>query len=199
MKYKELSTESVKTECKKLYGRIKKEYPYDLVIFVAKGAFIIGEEFAKQNKVPLLEIVAKRKGGTIKNMLKPFLRIIPKGITMKLREEEMNSEFHEKRKERSVSFNKEKYEEYKTAKKILIIDDSIDSGNTINSVMKTINDFFGANSEKRILAFNVMSKSTIKPNYTIYMDTLVKGPWSSDSLENPEFIRKYKKWRKDNA
>ena len=105
MNYLELSIEDVRKETKKLYDRIIKKYNYDLVIFVAKGSYLIGEELSRLNNTPLLEIFAVRKGNKIKQILKPIIKFVPRSIRIEMREKEMKSDYHEKYNDRKVKLD----------------------------------------------------------------------------------------------
>ena len=194
MNYIELSIENVKKQCKELYSKIIKDYSYDLVIFIAKGSYIIGAELSSLANVPLLEIYATRKGGKLKKILKPFIKLIPKKILISLRKKEMNSDYHEKNENRHVSFDENKYSSYRNVKRILLVDDSIDSGNSIVETKKVLQEYFST-SEIRVAVFNVMEKSIIKPEYYLYLNTMICGPWSNDSKENTLHNKMYKDWK----
>ncbi len=197
MEYIELSLKSVKEKVNELNEIIvRNNYKYDLVIFIAKGSYPIAKSLSDNSGVPLLEISATRKGGKIKKILKPFMRIVPKKILISLRKNEMNSTYHEKNNERNIVFSEKKYQQYKNCKKILLVDDSIDSGHSIIEVRKELEKFFD-NVEIKVAVFNVMNKSTIKPEFTLYEDTMICGPWSSDSKYYNTFIKEYKEWKKE--
>ena len=193
MEYVELSIEKVKEKSNELYSKIIYDYNYDLVIFIAKGSYLIGEELASLNNADLLEIFATREGGKIKKIIKPLLKLIPKNFLIKLREKEMKSDFHEQRSDRKVSFDVNIYSKYRSKKNILLVDDSIDSGNSVKIARERIKDFF-PDSNIKVAVFNVMKKSTLKPDYTLYEDTMICGPWSADSKDNKKHITNYNKW-----
>ncbi len=195
MNYVELSIKNVEDKCNELYENIKKEYDYDLVIFIARGSYIIGKCLADLNNAPLLEIYATRKGGKLKKLIKPLFRFVPKKILIKLRSKEMNSTFHEKNEDRRVSFNEMIYSKHTDARKILIVDDSIDSGNSIKLTKSAISDYF-KNSEVKVAVFNVMSKATINADYNLYQDMMICGPWSNDSKECNKHLKMYEEWKK---
>lgn len=113
----------------------------------------------------------------------------------KLREKEVNSNIHEKNSDRSVSFNKILWSKYKNCKKILIVDDSVDTGYSLLYVKKAVENEF-KNSEVRLATLNCFKKSSniIKTNYYIYEDTMLKGPWSNDSKENKKYLEEYMEW-----
>lgn len=196
MKYIELSNENVNEKSKELLELIKKDkIEYDIVVFVAKGAYTIGEYISKSLNIPLLEIKAERKGGRFKKMLKPIFRFIPKKVLIKLRSKEMKSDYHEKNNEREIVYDIKKYEKYKSSKNILLVDDSIDSGYTIIKAKEALKDYFKKNKNVKIAVFNYMSKSTVKPDYTLYTDVMICGPWSNDSKYNKDFCKLYKEWK----
>ena len=194
MDYIDINLKNVEEESKKLYKIIKKEYDYDLVIFIAKGAYIIGENFAKFNNTPLLEIFATRKGGKLKKIIRPLLLIIPNKILIKIRKKEVDSPYHAKNSDRQISFDKAKYEKFKDKKKVLLIDDSVDTGNSIILTKKELESFF-VNSEIKVATYNVMNKSTYEPDFYLYRNTIIRGPWSSDSKENKKYVKMYYKWK----
>ena len=197
MEYIELSLKNVKEESKKLYSDIeKKNFEYDLVIFIAKGSFPIGKELALLNNVPLLEIKATRTGGSFKKIIKPFFKLIPKKTLIKLRAKEMNSDYHEVNSDRYIEFNKTIYNKYSSRKNILLVDDSIDSGYSIIETKKALQEYF-INANIKTAVFNYMSKAIIIPDFNIYKDTMICGPWSSDSKENKLFLKLYEDWKGD--
>lgn len=195
MNYIELSRKSLKRDTKKLYDKIKKNYEYDCVIFIAKGAFFIGEDLANYRHVPLLEVFATRKGNNIKKLIRPILKVIPKKIKEFLRNQEAKSSYHKKNSERLVSFDKERWNKYVNKHRILLVDDSIDTGNTINCVLPKIKEFF-LNAEIKVACLNVFKKAkdTCTVDYYLYEDCLLNGPWSNDSKEYSDFLVKYQLW-----
>ncbi len=199
MEYIELSKERLEEVDKKLFNIIKEQYEYDCVIFIAKGSFYIGKDIANFNNVPLLEIFATRKGNKLKNIIRPIIKIIPKSIKKKLREKEINSNFHNTNNERQVSFNDKQWKKCLKSKNILLVDDSVDTGNTITSVKKYINEYF-PKANLKITALNVMSKSieNCTIDYYLFKDTMLNGPWSNDSKYYNQFIDDYNKWHENN-
>lgn len=196
MKYIELSIKNVEEKTQELFDNISKEYDYDMVVFIAKGSYLIGKTFSDLKNVPLLEIYASRKGGKLKKILKYVVKFIPKKILIKLREKEMKSDYHEKNNQRKVTFNEKKYELLKNKKRILLVDDSIDSGNSIKLTYDTLKKYF-VNSEIKIAVFNLMNKSTIKSDFCLYHDTMISGPWSNDSKEYDQHLKLYKNWKEE--
>lgn len=198
MDYIELSIEDVKEKSIDLAKNIKEDYIPDVVIFIAKGAYPIGYEISNFFSVPLLEIFAKRKVGKMKKYIVPFLKWIPKKIKKTLRKKEVTMNVHEKNTQRDICFDETKWKKYKNAEKILIVDDSSDTGNTIMQVKKCVEQYF-MDASVKIATFNIFLKSQelVKIDYHIYENTMICGPWSNDSKYYKEFLSNYTKWKSE--
>lgn len=195
MKLLELSREKLTEVNKQLYSIIKKEYNYDLVIFIAKGSYLIGSDLARFNDVGLLEIFATRKGGKIKKILAPCLKLIPSSIKAVLRKTEFNSNYHEKNNDRKIMYDERVWNRYKGSKNILLVDDSVDTGYSIKFAKEAISNYF-KDSNVKVAAINYFTKSEKiqKIDFYVYKETLLLGPWSNDSRENREYLKDYYKW-----
>ena len=197
MEFIKLSKKNVEEESKKLYQKIIKDYNYDLVIFIAKGSFYIGQNLAKLNNVPLLEIYASRKKNKIKELVKPILKYIPSNLSKKLRQLELkNNTKSISYEERYVNFDENLYQKFKNKKRILIVDDSIDTGDSVKQVKETLENYFRKSTIK-VAVLNYMTKSTdfIKADYSLYKDTMLSGPWSNDSKEYHKMLQDYNDWK----
>lgn len=197
MDYIELSKENVKEKCIIFNKIIKEEYNFDLIIFVEKGAFYIGKYLSEESRKPLLSISATRKGNGLKKFIKPILKIIPQKIQIYLRKKEMESNYHKKKSERIISFDKNIWKGFKDKKNILLVDDSIDTGNSIEQVYNAIKSYY-KDSNVEVAVFNCMDKATFKPKFTLYKNTMINGPWSSDSKYNKHFMEDYYDWKNEN-
>ena len=198
MELLELSKKSLIEKNKKLYKNIIKDYNYDLVVFVARGSYLIGKDLSELNNTPLLEIFATRKGGKFKKIISPILRIIPKGIKNILRKKEFNSNYHEKNNERNIRFDENIWKKYKNSKKILLVDDSVDTGYSIKYAKEQIEKFF-ENSEVKVAAINYFEKSkkVVKTDFYLYKEKMLLGPWSNDSKENKDYMKEYGEWHEE--
>ncbi len=197
MDYLELSIKKLREEDKKLYYKVRFKYDFDLVIFIARGAYMIGEDIAGLQGVPCLEIFASRRGNGIKDLLSPILQAFPTTVKKKLRSREMNSSLHERNIERHVEFDENVWEKYLDRKKILLVDDSVDTGHTIKNCRDTIQEFF-PEAEVKVAVLNRFSKSAkvTDVDFYLYTDTSILAPWSSDSRENRDYINRYNLWHR---
>lgn len=196
MKSVELSLESSKEASQILAQKINEKYQYDLVIFIAKGSYTIGKELADYNNTKLIEIKATRKGNFLKEKLKKVLNVLPSQIKDTLRDIEINSNIHGKISERKIIYDEKIWKQFIDCKKIILVDDSVDTGNSMKQCKEEVSRFFKC-SEVKIAALNVFSKSEdiVKTDYYLYKNIILKGPWSNDSKENDEFVKMYKKYK----
>lgn len=195
MKYLELSENDVREESKRLANKIEGSYKPDLVIFIAKGSYYIGDEISKYFKIPLFEIFAVREKNKLKEIISPILKIIPKSIKKQLREMEVNSGIHNKNINRKVYMDEKFKKQLKEYKEILVVDDSVDTGNTIIEIVKYLKKY---DLKIKIASLNVfeMSKEKIEIDYYNYENTMLNGPWSKDSMYYKKFMEDYKIWKK---
>jgi hypoxanthine phosphoribosyltransferase len=197
VEYLELSLENIRNYSRQIAKSVESWGKPDLVIFIASGGYLIGNELACYFQTPLLKISATRKVHLFKKILSPFLKLLHSKIKMVLRKWEAQSNYHDRYKERDISFNSDIWLKYKDSKKILVVDDSVDTGNTMRAVKETVSSFF-INTEKEIkyLAFNYFSMCSpeTKPDFYLWVDTMLNAPWSSDSKENRIFLEEYQKY-----
>ena len=197
MELLELSKKSLRETNKELYKKVIKEYNYDLVIFIARGSYLIGKDLADLNRTPLLEVYATRKGGKLKKIISPILKIIPKSLKNILRKKEFNSNYHEKNSERSISFDQSIWSKYKGKKNILLVDDSVDTGYSIKFAKEAIKNYFdGATVKVAAINYFEKSKKIVNTDFYLYSEKMLLGPWSNDSKENKEYLKEYESWKR---
>lgn len=197
MEFIELSVKDLEKENKKLYKKIDKEYKYDLVVFIASGSYLIGKDLAKFNDVPLIEVRATRDGGKLKKFVSPILKIIPSKMKLFLRKKELNSNYHKNNSDRRISFDESIWKKYKKCKKILLVDDSVDTGHSMKFAKKAVQEYY-SNSQVVTAAYNIFdaAKEIIDIDYKLYENAILKGPWSNDSNEHSIHEKQYNEWKR---
>jgi len=186
MDYIELSKKDVASNSILLAKKVQAEWKKpDAVVFIARGAFLIGNAMADYYNAPLLEIHASRKASKLKTLISPLLSFIPSALKKRLREMEVKSGYHSKHVSREIRFNKDKWSTLSNINYILVVDDSVDTGNTVLAAKSAINEFF-PNAEVKIAAFNCFTFSVAEVDFVLWEDTMLNGPWSNDSKENAQ-------------
>lgn len=190
----ELSLKKLDEVSRKFAVEIKKEYQPDLVIYLAKGAYLIGKSMCKVFDVPLIAVGSTREGNELKEKLASLLGLLPRWLCNLLRRIELKSNVHEHNKERHIEFLDDitglKIKNDKL--KILVVDDSVDTGSSILATQELIKSKFH-NSLIRVAVLNVMSQSkeNIKVDYYLYTDKMLRTPMSKDSREYRQFLKIY--------
>lgn len=191
MRFIELSIKDLEEESNKLAENISKDYNPDVVVFIAKGSFIIGYEISRYFNVPLVECFAEREGNKVKDLLSPILKIIPKDLKKILRKKELKSGMHLKNSSRNVYINNG-FDILKKSESILVVDDSVDTGNTakevsfyLTSELKEVTIKFAA------LNYFEDSKKIFLIDFSLHKDHIMEGPWSKDSRFYADFVKKY--------
>ncbi|WP_371810004.1 phosphoribosyltransferase [Geobacillus sp. DSP4a] len=182
---------------KQLAQKISQDFRPDVVVFIAKGSYIIGDVISKYFNVPLIEIHATREGNTFKNLVSPILKLIPKGVKIYLRKRELQLGVHSKNSDRRVYLEKGK-DKLEGAENVLVVDDSVDTGNTAKQVCEFIrNNFWNKTIKFASLNYFEESKKVYRVDYSLYKNYILIGPWSKDSKYYNEFIMRYQQWKEN--
>lgn len=195
LKYVNLSLENLNDESLKLAKNIQKTFTPDLVVYIAKGGYLIGQNIANYFAVENVGIHAERRGNKLKERLAPLLEHIPQRLKFYLRKIELISGLHGKHSNRNVywDISQERLKDIRKKRKILIVDDSVDTGYSMLSVVKEINRELGNKAVIKTAAINCWEKSAtiIKVDFFNYIDTIIETPMSKDSKEYPIFKALY--------
>lgn len=190
-----LSLKSLREESLELAKCIEVEFKPDLVVYIARGGYLIGKEISDYFHVPCIGIHAEREGGKLKDFISPLLRLLPKRIKIYLRELELSSGVHEINKDRQIYWDVDnKYLECVSGKSnILVVDDSVDTGYSMISVVHEICRDVGEDVTIKTAAINYWSKSlsVIRTDFFNYKDTIIQTPMSKDSKEYSIFEQLY--------
>ncbi len=198
----ELSLKDLQKRSYELADLVKENYEPDLIIFIAKGGYLIGKHLGDILEVPIVPVYAERQASSLKTAIAPFLKLLPKSVKVMLREMEIKSGVHNTIKERQVSFpNDVIIEKVSKAKKILIVDDSVDTGGSVISIMGALQAIDTSLLDIRVALLNVFTEAANKlPRYyCLFHNTIMITPMSNDSKENSQFISLYNQYLKENG
>ena len=192
MKYIELSIEELKNQSIELAKLISVDFQPDVIVFIAKGSFLIGYEISNFFNTPLVECFAVRKGNKLKQYVSPIIKYFPKKLKQYLRKRELQSGVHSFSSDRNVYIRNQR-NVIEHAANILVVDDSVDTGYTVREVIHYLTDNF-SKGNIRVAALNYFEKSVaIFPiDYFLYTNCILQGPWSKDSKYYKEFKLRYK-------
>ena len=193
MDYIELSLNDLKEKSVELANQIKIDYEPDLIIYIAKGGYLIGKYISESLNVMLIPVYAERRTNGFKSVVSPLLQVLPNRIKLFFRSLELKSGVHAVVKKRDVHFKSEDLESLGKVKKILLVDDSVDTGSSVLSIIEEMGKLKISVEEIRVAALNVWGKSTgvVKVAYWIFRDTIIITPMSNDSRYHNDFLELY--------
>lgn len=195
MKYTELSLKELREVSIAEAKKIMHEYPVDLLIYVAKAGLPIALYMNEVFMADLLGIGAQRKGNSLKSKIGPLVAYCPRFVRDMLITIELKTKVHKRNAERNIEFhssindlNVQKY------KNILIVDDSVDTGNSMKLVFDEVKERF-PEAVIKTYSLNVWddSKNVFETDYCSYENTIIRAPMSKDSKEFNEFCKLYDK------
>lgn len=182
-------------QCSTWANNIKEVYQPDLIIYIARGGYLIGKQMREVFQVSMIGVSTVRDGNGMKEKIGPLVAILPNCIRNLLISIELKSNKHAKNTERKVRFLKGVEDvKDKNIRKILVAEDSVDTGNSLQQAIKTIRTVF-PDAEIKVASLNVWdkSKSIAHVDYALYENTIIKSPMSKDSKEYKEFRETYRK------
>ena len=187
MQHLELSRKALEEQCSTWANNIKEVYQPDLIIYIARGGYLIGKQMKEVFQVPMIGVSTVRDGNSLKEKIGPVIAMFPNCIRNLLISIEVKSNKHAKNTERKVRFLKGVEDvKNKDIQKILVAEDSVDTGNSLQQAIKT---------EIKVASLNVWdkSKSIAHVDYALYENTIIKSPMSKDSKEYKKFRETYRK------
>ena len=200
MQKKELNRKELENECNSWARKISESYQPDLIIYIAKGGYLIGREMREVFDVQMIGIGTSRDGNNFKEKIGPFVAMLPNFVRNFLILIEMKSNKHGKSTERHVHFldNIEENVDVNKIKNILVAEDSVDTGHSLKQSLDEIKKVF-PESEIKVASLNVWDKSKdiVSVDYSLYQNTIIKAPMSKDSKEYKAFIKLYNEETKD--
>lgn len=188
--------ESIICDCKVWAKEISETYEPDLMVFIAKSGFLFAKPMAEIMKCEMADIVAARPASGKKDRLSKLIRLVPEKIILKILATPLMYKFNERKGERNITTTK-KFEEEKLKehKRILIIDDSVDTGLTLQGVLEEVKKGF-PKAEIKTATYSVIqySKGRIKVDYYRYENVIVLTATSRKSKEYQDFLSAYYDW-----
>ncbi len=155
----------------------------DIIVGIRTGGAYVAENIVERFDAPgtVVEYVDLHRGGTpLKKIVSPLFRLLPEPWLNFMRKAE--SRLSRSRRDCGL-YEVELPESLKdiASRRILVVDDAVDRGKTLASVLKAI-AACSPQCEVRSAAITVTQPSPlVMPDYFVYNDlTLVRFPWAPD-------------------
>jgi len=162
-------------------------YAPDQILYIETGARLLAASLHHKRRIPTLPIVIRRAGSSAKARYSFLLRLIPLSILDLLRKLE---------RRRSTTAPNIRHIEAApdadfTSKRVLILDDAADSGESLLLARRWAIERGAAESDIRFATISVtQARAREVVSYWIYPQ-LCRFPWSSDSGERQEYLSLY--------
>lgn len=189
MKVFTLNRNEFKVNCNRLFSQI--EIKPDLVIGILNGGGFVLEEFKKVNKkrdivYETIKIQRASTHGLKKNsIVQSVLKLMSYTVLDKMRIVEHKKYIKEMVSNKTESISLEFKKAHKAIEQILILDDALDTGQTIKSVVNAISSKYPKAEVKIGVVAWTYTNSVVKPDYYIIKGDLVRFPWSLDYKTQP--------------
>ncbi len=191
------SMDSITSDCRRWAEEIGKTYQPDLVVFIAKSGFLFAKPIAEYFGCEMADILVGRPAGRVKDRLKTVIRLMPEKAVMKILKMPLMYKFNEKKGKRDVELSvRYKEERRRPHGKILIVDDSVDTGLTLQCVHKIVREDF-PDAAVRTAGYAVIdySRKRISVDYYRYRNMVVLTATSRKSSQYGAFLRQYEAWK----
>ena len=180
-KVKEIDLAELKQCSRELARKVRHSgFEADHVLCVERAGLFIGADIADLLGCTCSGIYASRSGSSIKSRLKIILRFMPRTITHFLRGIELKSNIHGTQKARNVYIETNFPPKDKN---ILLVDDAIDTGNSILSIMDFLETHGYDRGNIKVGALTVTQQDVKKLAVFYLFDCTCAFPWSYDSRE----------------
>ena len=165
----------------------------DHILYVEKAGLFLGFLIAKHIDCPISGIYSRRRYDSIKKRSKIFIRQLPRFLTNLLRQIELHSSLHRIKKNRCVHISSI-YPPHN--QNILIVDDAIDTGVTLQSVHNfLIFNGYDPNHLKTAVLTTTSKYSFFKADISLFEQRAFAYPWSYDSNEYSKAQHIYEKYK----
>lgn len=187
----DLSGSNFKSACAELARLVSSDFEPDLFIGIPKGGQFTLEAMLEQLQPDyshtVLMISLSRPGTRLKeqlNLKRLVLRFLPLKVLNVLRQVEalfLYARDSVKPTYREVRFSDEQAKTIQAARRILIVDDAIDSGATIEAVVSRIKEVHSEVDVRVAVITKTRRRPRISPEFYLYERTLIRFPWSLDA------------------
>lgn len=177
-----LRDRELKDRCMELSHLIDRDYKPDLVVGIATGGVMVaGMMFPS---VQHCDVVVRRPSTRNKNsFFKAFLSVMPMWILdrMRILEAWWLEKTSDASKIRNLDLSEETARIITRSCRVLVVDDAVDSGVTLSSVLQAIGKVGGSREVRSAVITVTTGSPVVRPDYCLFNDnTLIRFPWSSD-------------------
>ena len=181
--------------CAKLMHLVEADFPPTMVIGIRTGGLTVARAMvrAATTDLPVLPITCQRGGTVAKSRLpwlRPMLAALPQPLVdMQRRLEQRLLIMRRTRKPPAQSVNRDDTAAIaatlaarSATPHVLVVDDAVDSGITLMTVLRLLREICPPETEIRSAAITqTFERPAVRPDYVLYRGLLCRFPWSFDA------------------
>ncbi len=171
---------------------IDSGYDPNLIVGIPTGGRLVVDEMKRLSKTSNICFISKQRKSTATKQklgLKKYLPYLPRILNNVLRHLEswlLERKFEKKRDEllseeaSLIDLDDETKKMVIDSKKILVVDDAIDSGQTMKVIIETIRQYNPVAEIKLAVINTTFINPLVKPDYCLFQRQIVRYPWAND-------------------
>ena len=157
------------------------------IVYIESAGRLIGYSMAEQAGLPLYAVKTVRAGHSLKDRVKSVFNHLPWQVSHMIRKLELATSVHKARGERQVVANDDLPQDKNT--RLLVIDDAIDSGVSMKSVLRFLHEQGYHNLFTAVLT-TTSRAPVFEADYSHFRE-LITFPWSIGSKEYDRYKQLY--------
>jgi uncharacterized protein len=178
--------------CAELIMQVEDDYAPALLVGVRTGGFVVAETMARVASFRVMPLTCRRPTTALKSLvpgLKPLLSALPEPLLNALRRVEHRATAGHRRAEGTTQIDlaeaaaiADRLRKLGRSPRVLVVDDAVDSGVTLATVLRTLGELCPPTAELRTAVITVTTEDPIvDPDYALYRGVLCRFPWSFDA------------------
>ncbi|PAV25473.1 hypothetical protein CF392_10820 [Tamilnaduibacter salinus] len=180
-------------ECQRLLNYALKCEQFDTLVGIATGgAWMVDSLRPDQSRYSIATVACKRPNTKHKNRGRHFMHALPRWLAdlLRLFEAWYQECAFERRQykgrdpislRRQIKIESESEAAIRKAERILILDDAIDTGETMHCVRLYLSELNPRVTLKTAVMTQTMKNPVAQPDFCLYRDALIRFPWSNDA------------------
>jgi hypoxanthine phosphoribosyltransferase len=190
-----LDRENFAAACSALMHQVLAEFQPDLLVGIRTGGLVVAEAMARASdaQVPVLPLTCRRAGTDAKSrftLLPIILAALPRAAVDGLRWLEHRLLTTRRRSQAKIQLIDhveaaaigEYLAQGSPAARVLVVDDAVDSGVTLATVLRVLRENSPSDTQFRSAVITVtLAQPLAEPDFVLYRGVLCRFPWSFDA------------------
>ena len=170
--------------------KIMKDYQPDLLVFIARGGYSIAKTMKEELQLPLIDVDCSSSS---KKQVERLSQYLPEHLKRTIRTYRVTKKNPYLPFTKNIKYAEEEWRKHQDKKKILLVDDVVETGATLEHVLPVLKRYF-KDAEIRVATLSNFNHAWV--DYELYHNCILSGPWARDSKDYNLFIEDYENYQK---